>query len=277
MWLNIQNANLKIDLAIVWIFVCFQANCQDDFLKYYSAIDSAVHHANQKDFSRAIAFYEVAFKVNRIADEKNLKKAIFASKKANHDSLQVVFQRNLQFLNDQYDEGYKNFIDSLFKIDQSVRKPRKYNNARIYLSTQQVEEKPMIDSLKLAQSKILMAEWVKTDSVVSSIILAKIAEKGYPSIAKVGEKSHWKAFEILVHFGLEDVDITLQPILDTALEECSLKPSVYAYITDAQRTKLSREQLYCQYQPHNFQGLPTADQEFVLENRKRIGLSLEGY
>lgn len=185
-------------------------------------------------------------------------------------SCHAIGQCTIKKQGSSIDVSYKEIIDSLAVVDQSVRK-LKYLKARDYIVKYKESDGEM-NVKKLERSQSLMSKWIETDSLVSLALIDEINLRGFPSKDMIGNKSFYAALEILIHFGLSKSDIILQPILDSAFSASKLSLEQYVYIVDCQNVKSGRPQLYCGCLPHQFESLTREQKDSVLVNRKRIGL-----
>ena len=190
-------------------------------------------------------------------------------------SFQIIGQTKTDEVTDTMDTEFKKLIESLIRRDQKVR-VLKYSKAEQYiLKCSSSNEK--INPKKLKKSHSLMKEWIEVDSLNSLALIKAIKKRGFPSEIKVGEASHNRAITLLIHFGLHSPDQVLQPILDSALSKQEISSSAYAYITDCQKVRFKKDQLYCQYLPFKFENMTKTQKDLVLVNRKKIGLTSVSY
>ena len=251
--------------------ISYFSQSQQNYLKYYPLIDSAQTLEQRKDYLSALTLYNQAFSQVDYPLKKDLKQVIKLAKKANDKTVIKNCKANILAQNKLINKTYKVFIDSLFKIDQQVRQ-NKFIKARQYLLKYNDVNHHNVNYKTLNQSTLLMNKWKITDSLNSIALITKINQYGFPSQLKVGKKSFYSAFEILVHFGLSQPDKILQPILDKALINGELSPSIYAYISDCQKVRFKKEQIYYQFQPHYYKKLSKIKQGLILKNRIDIGL-----
>jgi hypothetical protein len=78
---------------------------------------------------------------------------------------------------------------------------------------------------------------------------------------------------MLVHFGYHDLQNEFLSILDEALTDSIIEPSMYAYIKDSYLFRYLDKQEYYQYQCFMFRELQNEQKEQVINNRKAIGIS----
>jgi hypothetical protein len=184
----------------------------------------------------------------------------------------TVNKTSLFIQNTEIDKDYVFFIDSLWKIDQFVRKSHKYRKARKYIIAFK-KDSSLLDTKEYMMSKKLISEWEEIDSLNSIALIKKIKSSGFPTKEKIGEKHFNHFFEMLVHFGYHDLQNEFLSILDEALTDSIIEPSMYAYIKDSYLFRYLDKQEYYQYQCFMFRELQNEQKEQVINNRKAIGIS----
>lgn len=157
-------------------------------------------------------------------------------------------------------------IDSLYKLDQKIRKT-KYSKAKVILANSNYTRE------KHNKAKVLVDEWNRIDLGNIRCLLGLIKKHGFPSKKRVGQKSYNHAMILLVHFDRDTNNKILLPILDNALANKEIEPTYYAWITDRHYALFGGPQNYYSHDPCAFLKLPMADRNRVLINRQKIGLN----
>ena len=266
---------MKPYIQLCFLLFSFYASSQNHFPEYYFSVDSARTFIKQDKLQEAITLFERAFSLVEAPLKGDLALAIKTAKRIDNNDLEDTWSKKLESLQKTIDSDYKAFIDSLYKVDQSVRNG-KYSKALFYIVNSQ-DSSFQTNPEKLKKCQALLKEWKATDSLNSTALLIEIQKRGFPGSQKIGSRSSGFAIAILIHYGLSAPETSLVPVLDSALNRGELSPKAYAYIVDSQRMRYKKEQLYCMYNPHLYHALTRDQKDKVLQNRKAIGLTSNTY
>jgi hypothetical protein len=122
-------------------------------------------------------------------------------------------------------------IDSILKVDQSIRKGKSARNSR-YAAKFHYKGKGNNTSRRYRKSKIALDKWKKTDSLNTFFLLKLFDKYGFLGEELVGYKNYNSVITILLHFDFDTTNKILEPYLEIARKEGKIQLNHFAIIQD---------------------------------------------